>query len=112
MIPFQQWGDTFSATVNGTANSIASVAGSAGRVHYVTDVSGSADDARATIVVRAGSTILWQDKLALSYAGGTATNPYALHFVNPLKGTSGGAVTVTVGSATSSSWANIAGFTI
>lgn len=113
MLPKQERGVSFSATVQSTANAVASVAaGGANTIHYITDISGSADKNGATITVRSGGTTLWQDQLAMPYSLATTNIPYTRSFVSPLAAGTNTAVTVTVGSASSLSWANVSGFTI
>ena len=109
----QNYGAPFSATTAGTTHSVALVAApGANKFHYITDISGSADLGGATITVKTNTTVLWQDKLAQPFSLATVTTPYLMSFTSPLVGTANGTVSVTVGSATSLSWANISGFTV
>lgn len=101
-------GIPFSATANGTTSATASKTGATNVTYYVTDISGSSDLAQATIQVKDGTTVIWQDQLSQTAAGSTSYNH---SFVTPLKATNGNSVSVVV-TGTSVSNANIAGFAI
>ena len=112
MHPSQNYGAPFRFTTAGTAQSVASIPnpGTRSRI-FITDVSGSADRP-ATIVLSVGGVALWQDQLTMNFSGGTTTHTYHHSFGTPLAGTANAAGTVVVGSATSLSWVNVAGYTV
>jgi len=98
-------GKPFQVTAtHGTAAS-ASKAAASGKIHYITDASASSDKAGAILLIKDGSTVIWQVQIA------SANGSVNLHFVQPLKGTSGAAVSVDVDGSTACK-ANIAGFTL
>ena len=105
----QDHGQRFNATSGNAAggSAVATQAASSGRVHYVTDVTGSVLSATAYITVTAGNTTYWQDVF------GTATFLYIKNFTSPIAISSGSAVSVKVLYGTAgSAYANIAGYTI
>ncbi len=97
-------GTPFSATATHATAAVASVSGVASTVHYITDISASSDKAGAIILVKQGTTVIWQSIIAAN-----ATTNHA--FVSPLKGATGALVSVEV-DGTSVCKANIAGFTL
>lgn len=103
----QEFGTPFSVTATNSTSAVASFAGVAGRTNYVTDISGSTDKAGALLVVKQGTTIVWQVQLATSAAG---INAFSHTFSTPLTSSVGALVSVTV-DGTSACYANIAGFT-
>lgn len=104
----QQFGSPISATATHATSAVASVAGVAGSTHYITDISGSSDKAGALLLVKQGTTVIWQSQIATTAAG---INAYEHSFVTPLPAASGALVSVTV-DGTSVCNANIAGFTL
>lgn len=110
-------GKPWSETASGTASAVATHAAETGKIHYITEVSGSGDLASGaevndlTLLVKDGTTIIWQDAIPI-LTSGTATGTYHKVFSTPLAGSSGAAVSVTVGTCNAVSFANIAGFTI
>lgn len=103
----QERGTPFAATFAGTVSSIAILSGTTGRVHFVTDISGSTDIDGGKIELRDGTTVLWQDSIPVS---GTGNGSYIKNFNVPISGSSGNSISIYVGSATSVSFANIAGY--
>lgn len=63
-------------TAIGTTIAQATLGVSSGKIIYVTDISGSSDNARGTISVYSGSTILWQDSFG--------SDSYHHQFVQPI----------------------------
>lgn len=102
----QEFGTPFVETATGTARTTATHSASAGKTFYVTDVSVSANGGGVTFAVQQGTTTLWQGILST----GTSNAVYAQSFRTPLAGASGAAVSVTVGTAASVSYANISGY--
>lgn len=103
-----EYGTPIAATATHATAAVASVAGVADKIHYITDISGSSDKAGALLLVKQGTTIIWQSQLATTAAG---INAYEHTFATPLQGVAGSLVSVTV-DGTSVCHANIAGFTI
>jgi hypothetical protein len=108
MLNKAQYGDPFSVTATHASSAVASKAAATGKIHYITDISGSSDKAGSTLLVKDGTTVIWQVQL-LQTAAGIST--YGHTFGTPLKATSGNLVSVTV-DGTAYCSANIAGFTI
>jgi len=104
MINKQSQGKPFQATATHATAASASKAGATGKVHYVTDAVASSDKAGAILLIKDGSTVIFQVQMG-------ANTSVILHFVTPLKGSSGEAVSVDV-DGTSACKANIAGFTL
>lgn len=100
----QLYGTPFAATATGSTSSVATVSGVDGVRRYVTDVSGSSDKVGALILVKNGSTVIWQDRVS-------STAAYRMTFVTPLQIASGSDCTVTV-DGTLYSAANVAGYSI
>lgn len=99
-------GAPVSATATNATSAVATIAGVAGAVNYVTDISGSSDKAGALLLVKQGSTTIWQVQLATTAAG---INAFTHHFTSPLPSAAGAAISVTV-DGTSACYANIAGY--
>jgi len=102
--PKQLHGEPFQVTATHATAASASKAVATGKVHYITDASASSDKAGAILLIKDGTTVIWQVQMG-------ANGSVNLHFVQPLKGTSGAAVSVDV-DGTSACKANIAGFTV
>ena len=98
------FGTPITATATASGNATATITGVAGVTFYVTDVSGSSDLAGATIQVKDGSTVIWQDRVS-------NTAPVSYQFSTPLRCTMGNNLVVVV-TGTSYGAANVSGFSI
>lgn len=98
-----QYGSPFYETATHATSAVASHTGVAGSTHYVTDISGSSDKATSVLLVKDGTTTIWQVIVGV----GNFTHS----FKEPLRATSGALVSVTV-DGTAAATANIAGFTV
>jgi len=103
-----EYGTPFQATTTHATSAVASFAGVTDKTNYVTDISGSSDKAGALLLVKQGTTVIWQIQLASTAAG---INAFSHTFATPLPSAVGALVSVTV-DGTSACYANIAGFTI
>lgn len=99
-------GAPVSATATNSTSAVASIAGVAGSINYVTDISGSSDKAGALLLVKQGSTVIWQVQLATTAAG---INAFEHQFASPLPSAVGASISVTV-DGTAACYANIAGY--
>lgn len=99
-------GTPFSETATHATSAVASHAAVAGKTYYITDIAGSSDKAGSLLLVKQGTTTIWQVQLATTAAG---INAFHQQFKIPLKGASGALVSVTV-DGTSACYANIAGY--
>lgn len=100
----QDRGTPYSQTATNSTSAVCTQTGVAGQTIYVTDISGSSDKAGGLILVKDGSTVIWQDRVS-------NTTPYQHTFSEPLTVSLGGTLTVTVdGTAIANS--NVAGFFI
>jgi len=97
-------GTPFNATATHGTAAVASVAGVAGLVHYVTDIQASSDKAGAILLVKQGTTVIWQVQVP---ANGNVDHV----FTSPLKGATGALVSVEI-DGTSTCKANIAGYSL
>lgn len=102
----QEFGTPFSETATHATSAVASHTGVSGKKFYITDISGSSDKAGALLLVKQGTTIIWQSQLQTTAAGFCA---YEHTFGVPLVGVDGALVSVTV-DGTSVCHANIAGY--
>lgn len=85
---------------------MATITGIAGSIMYVTDISGSSDKAGSLLLVKQGTTVIWQVQLATTAAG---INAFNHQFASPLPSAAGASISVTV-DGTSACYANIAGY--
>lgn len=99
-------GTPFSETTTHATGAVASHAAVAGKTFYITDIMGSSDKAGSLLLVKQGTTTIWQCQLATTAAG---INAISHTFKVPLKATKGALVSVTV-DGTSACYANIAGY--
>lgn len=99
-------GSPVSATATNATSAVATVAGVTGSTNYVTDIAGSSDKAGALLLVKQGTTVIWQVQLATTAAG---TNAFHHSFQSPLAAASGASISVTV-DGTAACYANIAGY--
>lgn len=97
------YGDSFYVTATDATSAVASNAGVSGKTHYVTDIAGSSDKAGAILLVKNGTTVIFQQIIG--------TTPFSHTFAAPLRATSGALVSVTV-DGTAAAKANIGGFTV
>jgi len=106
----QEFGTPFSATATHATSAVASQAASTGAqsVNFITDIAGSSDKAGALLLVKKGTTIIWQMQIATTAAG---INAFSHTFSTPLTSGVGEAVSVTV-DGTSACKANIAGYSL
>lgn len=102
----QERGTPFSVTATGSTSAVASKAGVVGATQYITDIAGSSDKAGALLLVKQGTTTIWQVQLATTAAG---INAFQQTFSQPLSSAVGALVSVTV-DGTAVCDANIAGF--
>lgn len=101
-------GTPFGVTATNASSAVATQTGVAGQTQYITDIAGSSDKAGALLLVKQGTTVIWQVQLATTAAG---INAFSHTFASPLAGIVGASVSVTV-DGTSACYANIAGYTI
>lgn len=93
-------GTRVSATATNASSAVATIAAVAGQKVFITDITGSSDKAGALVLVKDGTTVIWQDIVGAGY--------YQHTFATPIVGSVGAAVSVTVdGTALCNS--NIAG---
>lgn len=91
-----------SATATGTTSAVATITGVASQKIHITDITGSSDLATATIQLKDGSTVIWQDTIKNTIA-------YIKTFGVAIPITVGNNASVTV-TGTSACAANIAGY--
>lgn len=103
-----QNGSRFSATATNATSAVATQAAASGVTHYITDISGSTDKAGALLLVKQGTTVIWQVQLASTAAG---NNSFTHSFATPISGANGASVSVTV-DGTSACYSNISGFSL
>lgn len=101
-------GTPFSETATHATAAVASHAAVAGKTYHITDIAASTDKAGAILLVKQGTTVIWQLQLATTAAG---INAHSQSFVVPLRGVSGGLVSVEI-DGTSACKANIAGYEV
>lgn len=98
-----QHADPVTATATHATAAVASVTGVSGRTHYVTDISASSDKSGAILLVKQGTTVIWQVQVGAGH--------YQHTFSSPLKAALGALISVEI-DGTSACKANIAGFTL
>lgn len=89
-----------SATATHATSAVATITGASGKRTYITDISASSDKAGAIILVKDGTTVIWQDIVGAS--------TYRMNFETPIVGSSGADVSVTI-DGTSACKSNISG---
>ena len=104
----QEFGTPFSVTATHATAAVASQTGVAGLIYYITDIAASSDKAGALLLVKQGTTIIWQVQVATTAAG---INTHSHRFSTPLNGVSGGLVSVSI-DGTAVCDANIAGYSL
>lgn len=103
MITKQLSGDFFSVTATHGTAAVASKGAVSGKTHYITDVSVSSDKAGSILLIKDGTTVIWQ----LQVGAGKESHQFDV----PLIGTEGNAVSVEI-DGTSLCKANMTGFTV
>jgi hypothetical protein len=99
----QESGDAFSVTATHATAAVASNAAVTGKTHYVTDISASSDKAGAILLVKQGTTTIWQVQVG--------AGSYQHTFSTALTGAKSALVSVEI-DGTSACKANIAGYTL
>jgi len=99
----KEYGTPFSATATHATAAVASKAAEAGKRHYVTDIGASSDKAGAILLVKQGTTVIWQLQIGASFL--------AYKFEEPLSADINALVSVEI-DGTSACKANIAGYTL
>lgn len=101
----REYGTPFSKT--GAISSGSAVATKAAATltekQFLTDVSGSSDLSGATITIKDGATVIWQDVISVGN--------YTMNFIEPLASSPGATLTVTV-TGTSVCFANASGYSL
>ena len=100
----QENGTPFSVTATHATGAVATKSGTAGLKSFITDISGSSDKAGALLLVKDGTTTIWQEIIG-------ATTPYHHSFAQPLSGSVGADISITV-DGTSLCKSNVAGYTL
>lgn len=100
------YGTPFSETATHATAAVASHTGVAGRTFYVTDIAASSDKAGAILLVKQGTTVIFQLQIATTAAG---NNSFSHSFKVPLKGVTGALVSCEI-DGTSACKANIVGY--
>ena len=77
------------ATATHATSAVATITGVAGKKTFITDISGSSDKAGGLILVKDGTTVIWQDRVS-------STAGYSHTFATPITGSVGADVSVTV----------------
>lgn len=99
-------GAPVSATATHATSAVSTITGVSGSTMYITDVAGSSDKAGSLLLVKQGTTVVFQVQLATTAAG---MNAFHHSFASPIPGVSGGSVSVTV-DGTSACYSNIGGY--
>lgn len=94
-------GKPFSETATHATAAVATHAAVAGKTYYVTDVAVSSDKAGAILLIKQGTTTIWQLQVG--------ADDHAFSFSTPLKGATGALVSAEI-DGTSACKANIAGY--
>jgi len=97
----QEYGTPFFETATHATAAVASHASVAGKTYFITDIAVSSDKAGALLLVKHGTTVIWQMQIGASF--------FAYKFSVPLKGATGALVSVEI-DGTSACKANIAGY--
>jgi hypothetical protein len=103
MLNSQNFGTPFSVTATHATAAVASKGAVASTRYYITDIAASSDKAGAIILVKQGTTVLWQDIVG--------AGSYRMSFLTPLIGAVGALVSVEI-DGTSACKANINGYAI
>lgn len=100
--PGSDAGALFMQTATNATSAVATQGATAGKKIYITDISGSSDKAGALILVKDGTTVVWQDRVS-------NTGAYVMNLTTPIIGSVGAAMSVTV-DGTAIANANFAGY--
>lgn len=93
-------GTPIKATATHATAAVASVTGVAGTTYFLTNASASSDKAGSILLIKDGTTVIWQEQVGASFCN--------LTFDPPLACTSGNLVSVEI-DGTSACKANLAG---
>ena len=96
-------GTPVSATATHATAAVATVAAAAGKKHYITSVSVSSDKAGAIMLIKQGTTTIWQVQVG--------ADDHVEIFTPPLQAAVGALISVEI-DGTSACKANINGFTL
>jgi hypothetical protein len=99
----QEHGNSFSVTATHATAAVASKAAAANTKHFITDIAVSSDKAGSILLVKQGTTTLWQMQIGASF--------HAFQFSQPLEATVNALVSVEI-DGTSACKANISGFSL
>ncbi len=99
----QNHGTPFQQTATHATSAVATQTGVALKTIYITDISGSSDKSGALVLVKDGTTVIWQD---IVNAGN-----YRMNFLSPLVVTTGASASITV-DGTSLCKSNMSGFVL
>ena len=99
----KHFGKPFYVTHTHATAASAEKAAATGKTHYITSIAASSDKAGAILLVKDGTTTIWQIQMP---ANGSAIQSFPV----PLQGSSGAAVSVSV-DGTAACKANICGYT-
>ena len=101
-------GTPFTETATHATAAVATHAAVAGKAYHITDIACSTDKAGAIILVKQGTTTIWQLQVAATAAGNIS---HSHSFKTPLRGAVGALVSVEI-DGTSACKANIAGYEV
>lgn len=96
-------GTPIKATATHGTEAVASVAGVSGTTYFLTNASASSDKAGSILLVKDGTTVIWQEQVGITFCN--------LTFDPPLAATSGALVSVTI-DGTAACKANLSGVSI
>lgn len=108
MDPKQQRGTPFSQTATHATSAVASQTGVSGVQYFITDIAASTDKAGGILLVKDGTTVIFQLQIATTAAG---VNAFSHQFKSPLPCTVGNLASVTI-DGTSACKANISGYSL
>lgn len=97
----QEYGTPFSETATNATLAVASHAAVTGKTYYVTDIAVSSDKAGSIVLVKSGTTVIWQEQVGAGHL--------EYKFSMPLKAAAGALVSVEI-DGTAACYANIAGY--
>lgn len=103
MALIKEIGTPIKATATHATAAVASVAGVAGTTYFLTNASASSDKSGSILLIKDGTTVIWQQQVGASFCN--------LAFDPPLAATKGALVSVEI-DGTSACKANLAGVSI